>query len=226
MKLDISDYVKGCAECQCHKVNNRPTKAPLQPIYPKAEAMPFKTVTIDFITKLPLSQGYDSILTITNHDCTKTAIFIPCVEEVNMEGTAALCLQHMFTHFGLPNKIISNRDPWFMSKFTGELCKLVGIKQNILMAYHPRTDGQSEHTNQWLETFLRFVTDYKQGDWAWWLPIAQFAHNNWPSDTMRKSPFFLLMVYNPHADWKHATSPLPQVTLHVDQFKEARAHTQ
>ena len=111
MKLDIPDYVKGCAECQCHKVNNRPTKAPLQPIYPKAEAMPFKTVTIDFITKLPLSQGYDSILTITNHDCTKTAIFIPCVEEVNMEGTAALYLQHMFTHFGLPNKFISNRDP-------------------------------------------------------------------------------------------------------------------
>ena len=51
-----------------------------------------------------------------------------------------------------------------MSKFTGELCKLVGIKQNISMAYHPRTDGQSEHTNQWLETFLRFITDYKQGD--------------------------------------------------------------
>ena len=51
MKLDITDYVKGCEECQYHKVMNRPTKAPLQPIYPKPEAMPFKTVTID-LTKL------------------------------------------------------------------------------------------------------------------------------------------------------------------------------
>ena len=56
--------------------------------------------------------------------------------------------------------------------------------------------------------------------------MAQFVHNNWPSDTTRKSPFFLLMGYNPRADWKNAMSPLPQVTLRVDQFKEARAQAQ
>ena len=56
--------------------------------------------------------------------------------------------------------------------------------------------------------------------------MVQFAHNNWPSDTTRKSPFFLLMGYNPRADWKHTTSPIPQVTLHVDQFKEARVQAQ
>ena len=175
--------------------------------------MPFETVAIDFITKLPLSQGYDSILTVTDHDCTKAAIFIPCNEEINAEQTAALYLQRVVTNFGLPNKIISDRDPRFALKFTRELCKLMGIEQNISTAYHPRTDGQSERTNQWVETFLRFVTNYKQDDWARWLPMAQFAHNNWPSDTTRKSPFFLLMGYNLRADWKNATSPLPQVTL-------------
>ena len=56
--------------------------------------------------------------------------------------------------------------------------------------------------------------------------MAQFAHNNWPSDTTGKSPFFLLMGYNPRTDWKHATSPLPQVMLHLDQFKEAWAQAQ
>ena len=108
MKLDIMDYVKGCAECQRHKVNNRPTRASLNPIYPKAKAMPFETVAIDFITKLPLSQGYDSILTVTDHDCTKAAIFIPCNEEINAEQTAALYLRQVVTNFGLPNKIISD----------------------------------------------------------------------------------------------------------------------
>jgi hypothetical protein len=82
----------------------RPTKAPLRPIYPKPEAMPFKTIALDFITKLPESQGYDSILTVTDHDCTKAAIFIPCREEINAEGTAALYIQHVFAHFGLPRK--------------------------------------------------------------------------------------------------------------------------
>jgi hypothetical protein len=105
---NVTDYVKGCADCQRHKVNNRPTKAPLRPIYPKPKATPFKTIVLDFITKLPESQGYDLILTVTDHDCTKAAIFIPCREEINAEDTAALYIQHIFAHFGLPQKVISN----------------------------------------------------------------------------------------------------------------------
>jgi hypothetical protein len=108
MQMDITEYVKGCADCQRHNVNTRPTKAPLQPIYPKLEAMPFETVALDFIVKLPVSQGFDSILTITNQGCTKAAIFIPCNEDITAEETAALYIKHVFAHFGLPTKVISD----------------------------------------------------------------------------------------------------------------------
>jgi hypothetical protein len=220
--VDITEYVKGCADCQRHKVNTRPTKAPLQPIYPKAETTPFETVALDFIVKLPISQGFDSILTVTDQGCTKAAIFIPCNEDITAEETAALYIKHVFAHFGLPTKVISDRDPRFMSKFIQAACKVTGVKHAPSTAYHPRTDGQSERSNQWLETAIRFITDQKQKNWAPYLPIAQFAHNNWPSDTTRKSPFFLLMGFNPHADWIHATSPIPKVTLRLEQLKEAR----
>jgi hypothetical protein len=109
MREDITEYVKGCAECQRHKVNNRPTRAPLQPIYPKPEAMPFETVTLDFIVKLPISQGFDSILTVTDQGCTKAAIFIPCNEDITAEEMVALYIKHVFTHFRLPTKVISDR---------------------------------------------------------------------------------------------------------------------
>jgi hypothetical protein len=110
--------VKGCAECQRHKVNNRPTKATLEPIWAKPEATPFETVAIDFITKLPVLQGYDSILTVTDHDCSKATIFIPCVEEISGEEMAALYAKHVFARYGLPTKIISDCDLRFASKFT------------------------------------------------------------------------------------------------------------
>jgi hypothetical protein len=222
MRLDITEYVKGCADCQRHKVNTRPTKAPLQPIYPKPEAMPFETVALDFIVKLPVSQGFDSILTITNQGCTKAAIFILCNEDITAEETASLYIKHVFAHFGLPTKVISDRDPRFMSKFMQEACKVTGVKHAPSTAYHPRTDRQSEQSNQWLETAIHFIADQKQKNWAPYLPIAQFAHNNWPSDTTRKPPFFLLMGFNPRADWIHATSPIPRVTLRLEQLKEAR----
>jgi hypothetical protein len=67
-----------------------------------------------------------------------------------------------------------------------------------------------------------FISDHHQTNWAPYLPIAQFAHNNWPSETTRKSPFFLLMGYHPRADWISSASPLPQVTLRLEQLEQAR----
>ena len=188
--------------------------------------MPFETVAIDFITKLPVSQGYDSILTITDHDCSKATVFIPCVEEISGEETAALYAKHVFTRFGLPLKIISDRDPRFASKFTRELCRVLGIQQNISTAYHPRTDGQSERSNQWLEQYLRFWVNERQDDWAQRLPVAEFVHNNWPNETTRESPFHILMGYHPRADWTDKRSPIPQVTTRLEQLKEARNKAQ
>ncbi len=58
--------------------------------------MPFETIALDFIMKLLPSQGYDSILTVTDHDCTKAAVFIPCRENMMVEETAGLIIQHIF----------------------------------------------------------------------------------------------------------------------------------
>jgi len=101
-------------------------------------------VAMDFITKLPLSYGHDTILTITDHDVSKASIFLPCTETIDTVGIAALYAMHVFPHYGVPLKIISDRDPCFNSKFTTELSKLLGVCQNISTAYHPQTDGQSE----------------------------------------------------------------------------------
>ena len=92
---------------------------------------------MDFITKLPTSGGFDSILTITDMDCTKASIFIPCSESIDTEGVAQLYLLHVFPHYGIPKKIISDRDTRFTSRFGTELCRILDIKQNISTAYHP-----------------------------------------------------------------------------------------
>ena len=119
---DVQEYVKGCAQCQQNKANTHPAKAPLNPILPTPEALPFQTISMDFIVKLPESAGYNSILTIMDHDCMKMLIVIPCREIITAEGVAELFLRQIFPRFGLPSKIISDQDPRFISKFMKELC--------------------------------------------------------------------------------------------------------
>jgi hypothetical protein len=79
------------------------------------------------------------------------SVLIPCREKITVEKTMGLYLKHMFMHFGLPAHVISNQDPYFTSNFTWELCKQLGIMQNISTAYHPHTNGQLEATNKWVE---------------------------------------------------------------------------
>ena len=123
---------------------------------------------------------------ITDHDCTKMAVFIPCQEEINTEDMAALYTKNVFPSYELPTKLISDRDLRFTSKFTRELCKILGIKQNISMIYHLHMDGQSEHTNQWLEQYLHFWVNEQQDKWVAYLPLAEFMHNSWPNETTRE----------------------------------------
>jgi len=144
MKNYATEYIKGCATCQMSKINTNPSKPALFPITPEPNTLPFQTISLDFIVKLPELEGFDTILTITDHDCSKAAMFMPCNETVDAAGVAKLYATYVFPHYGLPKKVISDRDPCFTSNFSREMCNLLGIKQNISTAYHPQTDGQSE----------------------------------------------------------------------------------
>ena len=77
--------------CQESKIITRPLKPTMIPITPE-HLLPFQTIPMDFITKLPKSGGYDTILTITDHNCSKVIILIPCKESITVEGVAVLIL--------------------------------------------------------------------------------------------------------------------------------------
>ena len=177
------------------KINCNPSHPPLFPISPIEDARPFETIALDFITKLPPSGGYDTILTITDTDCSKASIFLPCNKTIDSEGVATLYAIHVTPYYGIPRKVISDRDIHFTSKFTTDLCHLLDIQQNISTAYHPQTDGASERTNQTLEQYLQIFCSTQQDNWHTWLPLAQYTKNSWPSATTKKTPFDLLIGY-------------------------------
>ena len=153
---------------------------------------------MDLITDLPVSAGYDAILTIMDQGCSKVAKFIPCTKSITRDGVAWLYLCHLFPWFGLPKCIISDRDPQFTSTFATKLTKQLKIQQNLSTAFHPHTDGQTERMNAWVKQYLQHWVDQQgQEDWVVDLPMAEFAHNSWPHDISKKMPHELLFRLNP-----------------------------
>ena len=216
----IENYVKGCAKCQQNKaLTHRITPPPYKINVPPA-AQPFEIVAMDLITQLPNSYGYDAILTIVDHGCTRAALFLPCTTNITGEGIAKLYLDNVYRWFGIPSKIISDRDPRFTSHFSTSLCQRLGIDRNISTAYHPQTDGLSERKNQWVEQYLRFVTSASQDDWSNWLTIATAVHNNYPNATTRIAPIEALLGYSPKIT---AELPYPPTTVQLVDDRTRKA---
>ena len=90
----------------------------------------------------------------------KAVILLPCMEDMDSKDVAKLYLHRVFPFVGILEWVISDRDPKFTSRVFREICMLLNVKQNILSAYHPQTNGQSEKTNQHMETALRIFGNF------------------------------------------------------------------
>ncbi len=131
-----------------------------------------------------------------DHGCSRGAIFLPCLTTITGPQIAQLYYWHMYPWFGLPQKLISDRDPRFTSHFGRALAKELGITWNLLTAYHPQTDGLMEWKNQWVEQYLRLVTT-NQDDWSTMLPLTTLVHNNMRNGTTGFVPNDLLIRREP-----------------------------
>jgi len=149
---------------------------------------PWIYISADFITKLPLAQGYDLILVVVDR-LTKMVHFIPTTEKTSAEGLARLFRDNVWKLHGLSESIISDRGPQFAAGLMRELNEMLGIKSKLSTAFHPQTDGQTERVNQELEQYLRIFIDHRQEQWPEWLGMAEFAYNNKVHSSTRMSPF-------------------------------------
>ena len=188
MRGDISRYVSACPVCMRAKPQSKVLATTLSPH--DAPPEPWHTISLDLVGPLPLSNGYDTVLTIVDK-LTKYTYFIPVSKDINSQGIAQIYVDRIFNDRGIPEKIISDRGMQFADGFMTELCKQLQIKRNASTAFHPQTDGQSEIRNAHLETLLRMWVNQRQDDWAKWLPFAASALNNVKSEATGESPFFL-----------------------------------
>ena len=117
LKKGVTKYIQGCTICQSRKNKPNKSKPPLFPISSEAYSTLFTSIAMDFIVKLPISESYDTILTITD-TFSKASIFIPCNKTINAKHTAKLYATYILPHYGLPTCIISDRDPCFTSTFS------------------------------------------------------------------------------------------------------------
>ena len=198
MSTFLHKFISGCADCQAAKVNTHPTVSGLSPLAVE-HPLPFSSILVDLITGLPVFHGYDSVMVMVDHGLMKGVIYCPCTKNIDSEGVAQLFFTNIFPQFGLHSKVISNRGPQFASAFAQELARLLQYNIALSTAYHPQTDGETEQVNQEQETYLRLFASNKPKEWSKILPMAEFVHNSATHSITQRTPFSLMMGYEPQA---------------------------
>ncbi len=135
----------------------------------------WQVISIDMIGELLDLKGYNAVLVVVDHLSKQIHTIVTSLDSV---GVAWLFLEHIWCHHGLPEEVISNCGPTFISDFSHKLAALLGVKLTPSTTYHPQTDGQTEHMNQEIEAYLQVFVSHQQDDWADWLPLAEFMYNN------------------------------------------------
>ncbi|MGH6649449.1 DDE-type integrase/transposase/recombinase [Aquabacterium sp.] len=165
---------------------------------------PWQHITMDFKSAPKDKKGFDNIYVVIDR-LSKQAVSIPCHKEVTAEGMARLFIRHVYSYFGPPDSIVSDRGPQFISQFWREFCRILGVKIRLSTANHPQTDGQTEIMNEYNDQRLRPFVSYYQDNWSDLLPLMDYAQLTLPHSSLGMlSPFEVLYGYTPRTsfDWK------------------------
>ncbi|POM77115.1 Pol protein [Phytophthora palmivora] len=168
----VAHYVKTCETCQRVKPSGH-ASAPPQSLPVPADC--WKSMSLDFVFGLPAD------------DKGNTGILVFACRLSKMVHLAPRVRYH-----GLPETIVSDRDPRFTGAFWDTLFQLLGTKLTMSTADHPQTDGQTERVNRVLEDTLRSICAEAPRSWSDQLPMVEFALNNaLPSEETPMPPSYV-----------------------------------
>ncbi|MCO5563900.1 hypothetical protein L7F22_017551 [Adiantum nelumboides] len=132
--------------------------------------------------------GNDGIWTIICR-FSKQAHFIPIRKKIKPDQMACLFMSNIFKYHGMPQSIVSDRDPHMTSLFWIGLFENMGTTLKFSSSFHPQTDGQSEEANSTVLDLLKCYVSEHKGKWEQYLPLVEYAYNNTMHSSTGKAPF-------------------------------------
>jgi hypothetical protein len=192
MAVEVRRYIRNCDICGRIKPWRTRLQGLLQPL--PVPDRNFQELSVDFIDKLPESEGCTSLMIITCRLSKWAYLF--AMSSTTADVVAEVFIKRIYSVHGLPRSIVSDRGVQFTGELTTILCKLLGINQRLSTGYHPQTDGSTERKNSDVEVGIRQFAEAFENKWTENLHAIQLALNGRTSSTTGLTPFFMTHGYH------------------------------
>lgn len=176
--------VKCCIKCQKHKFENRKPAGKLQAI---TTARPSEMLGVDVMGPLPSSSSHrHEYLLVCVDYFTRWVEMFP-MRKASAQAIALILRKEVFTRWGVPDYLLSDRGSQFISSLFKELCAQWNITQKLTTAYHPQTN-MTERINRTLKCMIASYLDGNHKKWDQFLPELRFAINSALQESIGMSP--------------------------------------
>lgn len=137
---------------------------------------------IDLMGPFPKSPRQNEHLLVVVDYCSKWVEFFP-IRSAKTLTIASIFIKDIFTHWGTPAYLVSDRGPQFTSRVFADVCKQWGVIQKLTTSYHPQTN-LTERVNRNLKFMIVAYVRDNHRQWDRWIPEFRFALNTaWHEST-------------------------------------------
>ena len=208
---DIENEVKACSQCQQNQ--SSPVVAPLQPwSWP---TRPWSRVHADFAGPV---NGHMLFILIDAHSKWIEAHPLPSITSSVTEQ----CCRQIFATFGVPEVLVTDNGPSFVSAEFESFLKKNGIRHKTSAPYHPATNGLAERAVRIVKTGLKKM---KAGTLKDKISRFLFSYRNTPQSTTDTSPAELLLGRKMRSPL-HLLHPDLHKKVEEKQEQQAAVHNQ
>ena len=193
MYADVDKYVRQCKECQYAKRNFHGQPAPLHPL---AVAAVFQRWHMDFLGPLKKADGGEQYILLLVDSFSRWCEAF-ALKDQKATTVATVLYEQIFTRYGAPRELISDRGAQFMSKLVRALCNMFAVKRHSTSSYHPQTNASCERMNSTIGQALRAYVKDDQSNWPSILPGILMAYRMTPAMRSTEfSPYFLVFGHD------------------------------
>ncbi len=209
MARDVRRFILGCSDCAISKSPRHLQSGKLLPL--PVPNRPWSHLGVDFITDLLASEGNTCVLVVIDR-FSKSCHLLPLKGLPTAMETAEIMFYNIFRYYGIPEDIVSDRGPQFISRVWRAFFSLLGVTISLLSGYHPQFNGQTERKIQEIGRFLQTFCRGHQNSWNQFLGWAEYAQNSLRQPSTGLTPFQCVLGYQlPLFPWSGEPSDVPSV---------------
>lgn len=188
-RKSVQEYINRCIICRKVKSSNENTRVPMGEYRdPKSVG---RCLSVDMTGNLPMSRQRNRCVCVII-DCFSRYVFTKPMRSATALKIVMFLEEEVFMQNGIPETIISDNGPQFISTEFKDMCTEFGIRHHKTPNYHPQAN-QVEATNKTIKTSLQVQLEGLKSHTEWEQYLTQIVRdmNITPHTSTNVSPYFL-----------------------------------